>query len=145
MILRLLRSGRHARDFLVFSLVGASGYAINLAIFAIAYGAGAGHIGSACLSFGVSVANNFVWNRQLVFRDAAASPARVQAKRYLIVSTTAFLASLCILDGLLVLGAPALLGQAVAIVVVTPISFAGQRLWSFSRRPIDSAVLVEAS
>jgi putative flippase GtrA len=67
-----------------------------------------------------------------VFTRAAREAARVQAPRYLAVSLMAFGVSLGVLDVLVRLGGvPPLAAQACAIVVVTPISFVGQKLWSF--------------
>ncbi len=43
-------------------------------------------------------------------------------------------ANLLVLDALITLGAGKLVGQAIAIVLVTPLNFIGNKLWSFRHR-----------
>jgi putative flippase GtrA len=125
-------SRRHARELALFCLVGGSGYVVNLAVFEVFYGAGAGHVVAAIAAFLVAVTNNFLLNRRWVFTGAARVAAHVQAARYLAVSLLAFGVSLGILDVLVSFGRVApLAAQACAIVVATPMSFVGQKLWSF--------------
>jgi putative flippase GtrA len=128
---------RHPANWLQlvrYALVGASGYVVNLAVFA-----GAVHLlrvdykVAAVLAFIVSVANNFWWNRHWTF-DARDGHAGFQAARFLTVSAVAFLFSY----GVLVLlvegpGVRKVLAQALAIIAATPLSFLGQKLWSFRR------------
>src|SRR5436309_308196 len=79
---------------------------------------------SATAAFVVALVNNFVWNRLWTFRD---SYGRVgaQAARFVLVSTAAFLLSLAVLSVLVRdAGISKLVAQAVAIVAVTPVSFA---------------------
>jgi putative flippase GtrA len=117
-----------------FALVGASGYVVNLAVFTAAV-----HVLdidykiAAVIAFLISVANNFWWNRHWTF-DARDGHAGFQAARFLTVSVVAFLFSY----GMLLLlveqaGLPKVLAQAIAIVTATPLSFLGQKLWSFRR------------
>ncbi len=113
-----------------FGLVGGSGYAVNLAVFAAFTWLGTGHRGAAVAAFLVAVTNNFVWNRHWTF-DAKAGHAGHQASRFLAVSVGAFLVSLLILELLVGRELPELAAQAIAIVAVTPLSFAGNRWWSF--------------
>ena len=116
-----------------FALVGASGYVVNLAVFAtLVPGLGADYRAGATGAFLVAVANNFVWNRRWTFA-ARDGRRRRQATRFLAVSVAAFLVGLGLLH-LLVAGAgmgevPA---QALAIVLATPLSFLGNKLWSFA-------------
>ena len=117
-----------------FALVGASGYAVNLAVFTAAvHGAGFNYRVAATLAFLAAVSSNFVWNRRWTFA-AHGGRAGFQAARFFSVSLGAFLFSLVVLE-LLVAGAgvaevPA---QAAAIVTATPLSFLGNKLWSFGR------------
>jgi dolichol-phosphate mannosyltransferase len=133
---RRLRHGmRHPANWLQlvrFALVGASGYAVNLAIFAASvHLAGIDYRVAAVLAFLVSVANNFWWNRHWTF-DARSGHAGFQAARFLTVSVVAFLFSYAMLLALVEWGGlPEVLAQAVAIVAATPLSFLGQKLWSF--------------
>lgn len=117
-----------------FSLVGAVGYAVNLAVFALAFHALAlDYRLAATLAFLVAVSNNFALNRRWTFRDARAGHAAFQAARFLVISVAAFAFSLGMLQ-LLVggLGVRALLAQAISIVAATPLSFLGNKLWSFA-------------
>ena len=124
-------------QLLRFATVGASGYVVNLAVFALAlHGAGLDYRIAAIAAFGVAVSNNFLWNRRWTFRaaDGRPGPARHQAARFLVVSVAAFLVGLVLLTGLVELGGVAELpAQAAAIVAVTPLSFLANRLWSFRR------------
>lgn len=133
---RRVRHGmRHPANWLQlvrFALVGASGYVVNLAVFAAAV-----HLLdidykiAAVLAFLVSVANNFWWNRHWTF-DARGGHAGFQAARFFAVSLAAFLFSYVVLVLLVeVAGLAEVLSQALAIVTATPLSFLGQKLWSF--------------
>ena len=115
-----------------FALVGASGYVVNLVVFAtLVHAADLNYRVAALGAFLVAVANNFVWNRRWTFR-AHEGRAGFQAARFLIVSVAAFLFNLAILEllvsGLDMAEVPA---QAIAIVAATPLSFLGNKLWSF--------------
>lgn len=126
-----LRNPAHWAQLLRFCVVGGSGYVVNLAVFYATTQAGAGHRGAAVAAFLVAVTNNFIWNRRWTF-DARAGHAGFQAARFLAISVLAFLFSLVVLE-LLVSAAevPELAAQAIAIVTATPLSFLGNRLWSF--------------
>lgn len=119
-----------------FGLVGASGYLVNLAVFALATNAGgAEHKRAATLAFAVALMNNFAWNRHWTFR-ARSGHAGFQAARFVLISTGAFLVSLAILELLVaVAGLPEVISQAIAILCATPLNFLGNRLWSFRHRP----------
>ena len=56
-----------------------------------------------------------------------------QGLRFFLVSLASLGANLIVLDLLISLGAGKLVGQAIAIVVVTPLNFVGNKLWSFRR------------
>jgi dolichol-phosphate mannosyltransferase len=117
-----------------FAVVGASGYAVNLATFALCvHPLGIDYRVAAVLAFLVAVTNNFWWNRHWTF-GAADGHAGFQAARFFVVSGLAFLVSLGILQ-LLVddAGLAKLAAQAVAIAAATPLNFLGNKLWSFGR------------
>ncbi|CAA9490868.1 MAG: GtrA-like protein, partial [uncultured Solirubrobacteraceae bacterium] len=89
-----LRTPANWLQLLRFGAVGASGYAVNLAVFALAMGAlDLGHKTAATVAFLVAVTNNFGWNRHWTFR-AGAGHAGFQAARFLAVSVAAFLLAL---------------------------------------------------
>ncbi len=129
---RALRDLRAWLQLMRFSLVGAGGYVVNLAVFALVVHGGGGHRAAAVAAFLVAVTNNFLWNRRWTFVGARDGHAGFQAARFLVVSVAAFLFSLGILELLVVEANVAeLTAQAVAIVSATPLSFLGNRLWSF--------------
>lgn len=133
---RRVRHGlRHPANWLQlvrFALVGASGYVVNLAVFAAAvHVLGIDYKIAAVLAFLVSVANNFWWNRHWTF-EARGGHAGFQAARFFAVSVAAFGFSYAMLVLLVEVAQLAeVLAQAIAIVTATPLSFLGQKLWSF--------------
>ena len=117
-----------------FCLVGASGYVVNLAVYTLLLSwAGLHYIPAAMGSFLVAVANNYTWNRVWTFRGQRGHVA-YQGIRFLVVSTLALCANLAALHLLVQAGAGEIVAQAVAIVLVTPLNFVGNKLWSFGRR-----------
>jgi putative flippase GtrA len=117
-----------------FGLVGGSGYIVNLAVFSLlVHAAGTGHRLAALGAFLVAVANNFLWNRRWTFRGHTERAHR-QALRFLVVSVAAFVLGLLALEVLVtVLGLPEVPAQAIAIAAATPLSFLGNKLWTFGR------------
>jgi putative flippase GtrA len=133
---RRVRHGmRHAKNWFQlvrFAVVGASGYVVNLAVFTLAvHPLAVDYKVAAVVAFLVSVANNFWWNRHWTFA-AREGHAGFQAARFLTVSVAAFLFSYLVLLLLVeAAGLPKVPAQALAIVTATPLSFLGQKLWSF--------------
>ena len=117
-----------------FCAVGATGYAVNLAVYTLLLkGADAHYLLAATCSFLVAVTNNYTWNRLWTFRGERGHVG-YQGLRFLVVSTIALGANLLILH-LLVdsFEVGKVLAQAIAIVLVTPWNFVGNKLWSFGR------------
>ena len=128
-----LRTPANWLQLLRFAAVGASGYAVNLAVFAACVGPlELGHRAAATAAFAVAVTNNFGWNRHWTFR-AGRGHAGFQAARFLVVSLAAFLLALALLELLVAAGMPEVGAQALAIICATPVNFLGNRLWSFRR------------
>jgi putative flippase GtrA len=115
-----------------FGFVGASGYVVNLAIYAVLLAFGVHYRGAATGGWVGGVLNNFWWNRHWTFA-AGQGHAGFQAARFFVVSFIAFLVSLGVLTALVEAGVPKLPAQALAIVAVTPLNFVGNKLWSFAR------------
>jgi putative flippase GtrA len=116
-----------------FCAVGASGYVVNLCVFALAFEVGGvHHLVAATIAFAVAVMNNFWWNRHWTF-GAREGHAGFQAARFFTISVVAFLFSACVLQ-LLVSGTdmPELAAQAIAIASATPLNFIGNKMWSFA-------------
>jgi putative flippase GtrA len=116
-----------------FCTVGASGYVVNLSVFALCVEAlGVHHLPAATAAFVVAVLNNFWWNRFWTFR-VRRGHAGFQAARFFAVSVAAFLVAASILELLVsVAGLPKLAAQAISIVAATPLNFIGNKMWSFS-------------
>jgi len=112
-----------------FGVVGATGYVINLAVFASLLGWGA-HI-AAAISFIVAAASNYWWNRHWTFVGQKGSFA-MQGARFYAVSIVAFAVNqLWLVIFIDWLHWRKVLSQAIAIVLVTPLNFLGNKLWSF--------------
>jgi putative flippase GtrA len=118
-------------ELLKFSVVGLSGYVVNLAVYvSLLKGAGLHYLPAAVCSFVVAVSNNYLWNRLWTFRSSRGH-VYYQGMRFLAVSLAALGLNLAILRLLVALGTDKILAQAVAIVLVTPFSFSANKLWSF--------------
>jgi dolichol-phosphate mannosyltransferase len=116
-----------------FSLVGASGFIVNLAVYAaLLRGAGLHYIPAAICSFAVAVTNNYFWNRHWTFRESRGN-LYYQGMRFFVVSAVALGLNLVLLKVLVELGLDKIAAQAIAIVLVTPFSFSINKLWSFRR------------
>jgi putative flippase GtrA len=116
-----------------FCTVGATGYVVNLSVFATLLHFDVHYIPAATCSFLVAVTNNYTWNRLWTFRRQRGHIA-VQGLRFLLVSTVALGANLLFLGALVALGMPKIPAQAIAIALVTPWNFVANKLWSFRRR-----------
>lgn len=128
-----LRSRGNWTQLLQFCVVGAAGYLVNLAVYALAVrGFDLHYIPAAIVSFLVAVTNNYLLNRAWTFRGQKGHVLG-QGLRFLVVSLVALGANLLVLHALVTAGLGEILAQAVAIVVVTPVNFVGNKLWSFRR------------
>ena len=131
-----VRAGvRHPANWLQlvrFATVGASGYVVNLGVFAACV-----HLLTidyriaSILAFLVSVSNNFWLNRHWTF-DAKHEHPIFQGARFFTVSLLAFAFTYAVLIGLVDgAGMSKVLAQAIAVIAGMPMSFVGQKLWSF--------------
>ena len=128
---RALRRTQNWVQLAKFCTVGASGYVVNLSVFsALVLGLDVHYRIAAVCSFLVAVTNNYVWNRVWTFRGQTGSFA-YQGARFLAVATLALGANLGVLETLVSVGLAEVPAQAAAIVLVTPLNFLGNKLWSF--------------
>jgi putative flippase GtrA len=117
-----------------FCAVGASGYVVNLLVYvALLDGANLHYREAATGSFLVAVTNNYLWNRLWTFRRDRGHFGH-QGLRFFVVSVIVYLGNLAILSLLVEVGLGKIVAQAIAIVLVTPANFIGNKLWSFRRR-----------
>jgi putative flippase GtrA len=116
-----------------FGIVGATGYAVNLAVFALLTGAlDVHHIVAAIGAFCIAVTNNFIWNREWTFRARDGHPG-FQAARFFAVSLIGLGFNLVVLELLVsVAGLAELPSQAIAVALSMPVNFVGNKLWTFS-------------
>ena len=130
---RALRRPHNWVQLAKFCTVGASGYVVNLAVFAaLVVGMDVHYLPAAVCSFLVAVTNNYLWNRLWTFHGQRGHFA-YQGMRFLVVATLALAANLVVLDLLVAVGLSEVLAQALAIIIVTPLNFVGNKLWSFRR------------
>jgi dolichol-phosphate mannosyltransferase len=128
---RALRRTQNWVQLAKFLAVGASGYVVNLGVYSgLVTGAGIHYLAAAVCSFLAAVTNNYTWNRLWTFRHERGHVA-YQGMRFLVVSLVALGANLLVLHGLVTAGVGKIPAQAAAIVLVTPLNFVGNKLWSF--------------
>ena len=115
-----------------FGAVGVVGYVVNLVVYAALLGIGAHK--AAVISFAVSAANNYWWNRHWTFANQKGHFG-LQGARFFVVSATALAVNqvwlFVFLDWF---GWGKVVSQAIAIILVTPLNFIGNKLWSFRTR-----------
>ena len=129
-----LRRRGNWEQLLKFCAVGLTGYVINLGVYALLVRSfGVHYIPAAVLSFLVAVTSNYPWNRIWTFR-AQRGHVAYQGMRFLVVSTLALGANLLVLQLFVDAGFDKVAAQAIAIVLVTPVNFVGNKLWSFAPR-----------
>jgi putative flippase GtrA len=136
--LRLLHGMRRPANWLQlvrFGVVGAVGFIVNLAVYAVfVHPLGVDYHVAAVAAWLVAVVNNFVLNRHWTF-DARDGVARFQAMRFLVVSVGAFIVSLLLLTLFVEdAGIAKVPAQALAVGAATPLNFLGNKLWSFRTR-----------
>ena len=131
---RVRHGVRHPQNWLQllrFGMVGASGYVVNLAVFATCvHVIGMDYRVASAVAFLVSVTSNFWLNRHWTFSAKEAHPMQ-QALRFFAISTLVYGFSYVVLVALVDAGAVKVVAQAIAIAAGTPLSFVGQKLWSF--------------
>jgi putative flippase GtrA len=120
-------------EFARFIAVGTSGYALNLITFSLLlHFAGVHYRVAATGAFLVALANNFFWHRHWTFQAKTGRPGG-QAARFVVVCVAAFGFDLLALSLLVdVAGLPKVASQAIAIAVAAPLSFLGNKYWTFA-------------
>jgi dolichol-phosphate mannosyltransferase len=127
-----VRRGHNWLQLVRFVTVGASGYVVNLGVFALCV-----HLLSidykiaGVIAWVVSVVNNFWLNRHWTF-DAKHEHPMFQGVRFFAVSLVAFgfteLVLILLVEGP---GVSKVVAEGIAVAAATPLSFLGQKLWSF--------------
>lgn len=123
--------GVEVRQLAQFCVVGSVGLIVNLAVYAMCVGkAHLVPLGAASVAFAIAVAHNYLLNRFWTFRRARAAFA-VQGARFLTVSVGSLALNFVLLSTLLAASLGKVPAQAIAIALVAPASFLGNKLWSF--------------
>ncbi|MDX6511133.1 MAG: hypothetical protein QOE36_637 [Gaiellaceae bacterium] len=131
---RALRARQNWLQLLKFSAVGGSGVVVNLGVFALlVHVFNLHYLVAAVCSFLVAVTNNYTWNHLWTFRGAGGKHA-YQGPRFLVVSLLALALNLVLLRLFVAGGLAKVPAQAIAILLVTPVNFLGNKLWSFRTR-----------
>ena len=128
---RALRAPHNWLQLPKFGLVGLSGYVVNLVVYAALLGIGAHK--AAFVSFIVSAANNYWWNRHWTFSEQKGHFAQQGLRFFLVALAALAVNQLWLLVFLDWLGWGKIVSQAIAIVLVMPLNFLGNKLWSFRR------------
>jgi putative flippase GtrA len=132
-----LRAGllghRTFRQLVKFGLVGATGFVINVSVFAFCLRVLDVHYRIAyVIAFCVAVTNNFVWNRVWTFRHQKDdSHVAMQGARFFAVSLIAAAGGFVLLEAFVRSGLPKIPAEMLAVALVVPISFLGNKHWSF--------------
>jgi len=130
---RALRSPHNWIQLAKFGIVGTTGYVVNLVVYALLLNeANLHYVAAATGSFLVAASWNYWWNRNWTFR-AQRGHFGIQGMRFFIVSATVYGANIAVLAALVSAGLGKIVAQAVAVVLVTPLNFLGNKLWSYRR------------
>jgi putative flippase GtrA len=117
-------------EVLRYCVVGGTGYLVNLVAFLI-LARSMTYTLAFVLAFVLAATSNFVWNRVWTFRVRHGVPHH-QYARFLTVSAMALCLDLVVLRGLVeAAGMAKASAAAIAILVATPVSFLGNKLWTF--------------
>ena len=112
-----------------FGVVGAFGYVVNLGVYSLLLGLGAHS--AAAISFVIAAVNNYWWNRHWTFVKTKGHFG-YQGARFFVVSGVAFAANqLWLFVFLDWFGLGKVVSQAISILLVMPLNFLGNKLWSF--------------
>jgi dolichol-phosphate mannosyltransferase len=133
---RLLHGMRRPANWLQlirFSIVGASGYAVNLLLYAFfVKELGIQYLVAEAAAWIMAAGNNFVWNRHWTFK-AGEGRVHHQALRFFLVSLAALAVNLLVLRILVEnVGLEKVAAEVLALGASTPLSFLGNKLWSFN-------------
>jgi putative flippase GtrA len=130
---RALRRPANWVQLAKFATVGATGYVVNLVVYTTLIEAGLHYNLAAFCSFLVAVTNNYTWNRLWTFRGQRGHVA-YQGMRFFVVAVAALAVNELLLTAFVAAGLGKVLSQAIAVLLVMPINFVGNKLWSFRRR-----------
>ncbi len=120
-----------------FVLVGAGGFVVNLAVFALLYKLGVPYLAASIASYSISNALMYVGNRYFTFA-LGHEGFWVAYARYALVGSMIVGLNAVVLAVLVELaGLRPTLGQAVSLLVLTPVAFSLNKRWTFQLARAD--------
>ena len=120
---------------LKFMLVGAGGYFVNLAVFAWLLGLGVPYLIDSILSYFVSNALMYLGNRYYTFGLRHDGFWRAYARYILVGFAVAALNAIILALLVEMVGVRAVYGQAISLLLITPVAFGMNKRWTFSDKP----------
>jgi putative flippase GtrA len=121
----------HGTAILRYGIVGLTGYALSIGLFALQVEIGVSPYAAVPLGFVVNSLYNFVLNRHWSFGPSG-RPIGVELARFWVVAFATLAVNYAVLYLLHdVAGIAAVPSQAAAILVAVPVGYLGQRYWSF--------------
>jgi putative flippase GtrA len=114
-----------------FVLVGAAGYAVNLAVFAALYELGVPYLADSVASYAISNGLMYLGNRYFTFGLGHKGFWPAYGRYALVGVAIVGLNALLLAMFVEVLGTRATLGQALSLLVLTPVAFALNKRWTF--------------
>jgi putative flippase GtrA len=118
-----------------FLIVGAGGYVVNLVIFSGLYALGTPYIPASILSYAAANALMYLGNRYFTFRLGHEGFWSAYA-RYMLVGAIVIGLNAAILAALVEgTGIDARIGQAISLLLITPVAFVLFKRWTFRIRP----------
>ena len=118
-----------------FMLVGAGGYAANLALFAALYSLGSSYLAASVTAYLISNGLMYIGNRYFTF-ELGHDGFLSAYGRYVLVGAVVVALNSVLLVGLVeAAGAEPPLGQTIALAAITPVAFLLNRRWTFRQRP----------
>jgi putative flippase GtrA len=128
-----IAKGENWLQLIRFGVVGTSGFIVNTVAFALLlHEAGLDYKVALPIAYLAGVINNFIWNSRWTFSDKKGSHPAVQASKFLVVSTVAFGVDYGIVVAFVHwTSLEKVLIQVIANILVIPVNFLGQKLWSF--------------
>ncbi len=118
-----------------FLIVGAGGFVLNLAIFALLHAAGVAYIVNSVISYFIANAVMYIGNRYFTFRLGHAGFWSAYL-RYMIVGAVVAGLNAAILVALVQgTGIDSRIGVAISLLLITPVAFVLFKRWTFRIRP----------
>lgn len=118
-----------------FLIVGAGGYVLNLAVFAVLHAAGVAYIVNSIISYFIANAVMYIGNRYFTFRLGHVGFWNAYL-RYMIVGAVVAGLNAGILAALVQgTGIDSRIGVAISLLLITPVAFVLFKRWTFRIKP----------